>query len=57
VARELGMPPYIVFNDNTLRQIATMRPSTLQELSTVNGVGENKLAKFGQQVLDTLAAE
>jgi ATP-dependent DNA helicase RecQ len=57
VAREQGMPPYVIFHDATLRAIAALNPSTLQELSTVNGVGENKLAKFGQQVLDTLAAE
>jgi ATP-dependent DNA helicase RecQ len=55
VAKEQGVPAYVVFHDATLRQIATLRPSTLAELSTVNGVGENKLAKFGQQVLDALA--
>jgi ATP-dependent DNA helicase RecQ len=55
VAREQGMPPYVIFHDATLRAIAALNPSTLAELSTVNGVGENKLAKFGQQVLDTLA--
>jgi ATP-dependent DNA helicase RecQ len=57
VARELGMPPYIVFNDATLRAIAALRPTSLEQLSTVSGVGENKLAKFGQQVLGALAAE
>jgi ATP-dependent DNA helicase RecQ len=57
VAREQGMPPYVIFHDATLRSIAALNPKTLQDLATVNGVGENKLAKFGQQVLDTLAAE
>jgi ATP-dependent DNA helicase RecQ len=55
VAKEQGVPAYVVFHDATLRQIAALRPATLAELSTVNGVGENKLAKFGQQVLDALA--
>jgi ATP-dependent DNA helicase RecQ len=55
VAKELGMPAYVIFHDATLRQIATLRPTTLADLSTVSGVGENKLAKFGQQVLDALA--
>jgi ATP-dependent DNA helicase RecQ len=55
VAKEQAIPAYVVFHDATLRQIATLRPSTLAELATVNGVGENKLAKFGQQVLDALA--
>ncbi|MGI5231420.1 DNA helicase RecQ [Actinoallomurus sp. CA-142502] len=54
-AKEQGVPPYVVFHDKTLREIATVRPSSLEELSTVNGVGENKLAKYGQQILDTLA--
>jgi ATP-dependent DNA helicase RecQ len=54
VAKEQGMPAYVIFHDATLRAIATMNPSTLAELGTVSGVGQSKLAKFGQQVLDTL---
>jgi ATP-dependent DNA helicase RecQ len=54
-AKEQGVPPYVVFHDKTLREIATLLPSSLGELGTVNGVGENKLTKYGQQVLDTLA--
>ena len=55
-AKEQGVPAYVIFHDATLRQIATEYPTTLAELGTVNGVGENKLAKYGQQILDTLAA-
>ncbi|MGH3622402.1 MAG: DNA helicase RecQ [Sciscionella sp.] len=55
-AKEQGVPAYVIFHDATLRQIATEFPSTLTELGTVNGVGENKLAKYGQQILDTLGA-
>ncbi|HEX3787791.1 MAG TPA: DNA helicase RecQ [Pseudonocardiaceae bacterium] len=55
-AKELGLPAYVIFHDATLRQIATESPTSLAELGTVNGVGENKLAKYGQQVLDTLNA-
>ena len=54
-AKELGVPAYVVFHDATLRQIAAQRPATLAELSTISGVGEAKLAKFGQSVLDTIA--
>ncbi|ALG12594.1 DNA helicase RecQ [Kibdelosporangium phytohabitans] len=54
-AKEQGVPAYVIFHDATLRQIATSKPQTLDELGKVNGVGENKLAKYGQQVLDTLA--
>jgi ATP-dependent DNA helicase RecQ len=53
-AKELGVPAYVIFHDSTLRQIATDAPSTLAALSRVSGVGEAKLAKFGQQILDAL---
>ncbi|MGH4025792.1 MAG: DNA helicase RecQ [Pseudonocardiaceae bacterium] len=53
-AKEQGVPAYVIFHDATLRQIAAESPTTLAELGTVNGVGEHKLAKYGQQVLDTL---
>ncbi len=55
-AREQGVPPYIIFNDATLRQIAASAPATLDELSAISGVGENKLAKYGEQILETLSA-
>jgi ATP-dependent DNA helicase RecQ len=53
-AREQGVPAYVIFHDATLREIAGKAPATLAELATVSGVGENKLAKYGQQILDTL---
>jgi ATP-dependent DNA helicase RecQ len=53
-AKEQGMPAYVIFHDATLRQIAVQLPSTLDELATVNGVGESKLARYGQQILDLL---
>ncbi len=55
-AKEQGVPAYVIFHDATLRQIAAEAPSTLAELATVSGVGEHKLAKYGQQILDTLTA-
>ncbi|WP_158889133.1 DNA helicase RecQ [Amycolatopsis anabasis] len=56
-AKEQGVPPYVIFHDKTLRQIATESPKTLAELGTVSGVGESKLAKYGQQILDTLGGQ
>lgn len=56
-AREQGVPAYVVFHDATLREIAAAPPATLAELGTVSGVGENKLAKYGQSLLDALAEE
>jgi ATP-dependent DNA helicase RecQ len=57
VAKELGMPPYVIFHDSALRQIAAAPPTTMAGLALVNGVGETKLARYGQQILDVLAAE
>ncbi|MGS2586887.1 DNA helicase RecQ [Streptomyces hebeiensis] len=53
-AKEQGVPAYVIFHDATLREIATTAPTTLAELGTVTGVGENKLAKYGEQILQTL---
>jgi ATP-dependent DNA helicase RecQ len=55
-AREQNVPAYVIFHDATLRQIAAEKPSTLTGLSGINGVGEAKLAKYGQQVLEVLSA-
>ncbi|WP_411104728.1 DNA helicase RecQ [Streptomyces sp. cmx-4-9] len=54
-AKEQGVPAYVVFHDATLREIATRLPATVEELATVGGVGEAKLTKYGQGVLDALA--
>jgi ATP-dependent DNA helicase RecQ len=56
-AKEQGVPAYVIFHDATLRQIATDSPATLADLARISGIGENKLAKYGQQILDTLAVE
>jgi ATP-dependent DNA helicase RecQ len=54
-AKEQGVPAYVIFHDATLRQIATELPGTLAALGTISGVGENKLAKYGEAVLAVLA--
>src|SRR5215470_7481127 len=53
-AKEQSVPAYVIFHDSTLREIATKLPATLAELSTISGVGETKLARYGRQILDTL---
>jgi ATP-dependent DNA helicase RecQ len=53
-AKEQGVPAYVIFHDATLRQIAAESPANLAELGTVSGIGENKLAKYGQQILAIL---
>ncbi|MEU4832993.1 DNA helicase RecQ [Streptosporangium sp. NPDC023615] len=54
-AKEQGVPAYVIFHDATLREIATRMPTSLEELGEISGIGENKLAKYGDQVLETLA--
>ncbi len=56
VAREQGVPAYIVFGDATLRGIAVTRPGSLDELGTISGVGEKKLEAYGAGVLEVVAA-
>ncbi len=51
VAKEQKLPAYVIFHDATLRAIAGLRPASLDELGTISGIGQNKLAKFGEEVL------
>jgi ATP-dependent DNA helicase RecQ len=55
-AKEQGLPAYVIFHDATLREVAVRRPASLEQLGTVTGVGESKLAKYGEQLLTALAA-
>ncbi|MBE9376574.1 DNA helicase RecQ [Saccharopolyspora sp. HNM0983] len=54
-AREENKAPFVIFHDATLRQIAITKPGSPEELATISGVGENKLAKYGDQLLAALA--
>jgi ATP-dependent DNA helicase RecQ len=53
-AREQGVPPYVVFHDRTLIEIAGGRPASLAELGRVAGVGQAKLDRYGEAVLAVL---
>ncbi|BCY07758.1 ATP-dependent DNA helicase RecQ [Actinoplanes sp. L3-i22] len=57
VAKEQAIPPYVIFHDKTLRAIATLEPSSLDQLGTVSGVGQSKLTKFGADVLAVVRGE
>ncbi|WP_435865011.1 DNA helicase RecQ [Streptomyces spectabilis] len=56
-AREQGVPAYVIFHDATLREIAVARPGSVAELGGIGGVGEKKLATYGEGVLEVLAQE
>ncbi|GAB2685372.1 DNA helicase RecQ [Nocardia thraciensis] len=57
VAKEQGVPAYVVFHDATLREIAARKPATLAELGGISGIGENKRAKYGEGVLEVVAGD
>jgi ATP-dependent DNA helicase RecQ len=54
IARERGVPPYVIFHDTTLRELAERRPSTLDDLHDIYGVGAKKAADFGDAFLDVI---
>lgn len=54
IADELGVPPYVIFHDSTLREMLTLRPQTSQQLLALSGVGDNKLKRFGDAFLQVL---
>ncbi len=54
LAKEAGLPPYVIFHDATLREMATLRPAGLTELGQVSGVGARKLEAYGDAFLATI---
>jgi ATP-dependent DNA helicase RecQ len=51
LAETLGVPPYVIFHDATLREMLQRRPLNARELLMVNGVGDSKLERFGEEFL------
>jgi ATP-dependent DNA helicase RecQ len=56
-AREQGVPAYIVFGDATLRAVATERPTTLAQAGGITGIGEAKLQKYGDALIEVVAGD
>ncbi len=56
LAQEMGVPPYVIFHDSTLQEMARKRPCKLEELRYISGIGEQKLHKFGQSFLNIILA-
>lgn len=54
VAKKLGVPPFVVFQDPSLEDMSLKYPITLEELSTVHGVGEGKAKKYGKEFLELI---
>jgi ATP-dependent DNA helicase RecQ len=56
IAKEHGVPAYVVFHDGTLRAIAAARPSSLDDLAGISGVGEKKLERYGAELVRLVGA-
>jgi len=54
IANENGVPPYIIFHDSTLEEMAKTRPATLEAMRYISGVGEQKLNKYGDTFLEVI---
>jgi hypothetical protein len=50
-AEERGVPPFIIFSDATLRDLARVRPTKLEELPSIHGIGAKKLAEYGAELV------
>jgi ATP-dependent DNA helicase RecQ len=55
VAARKGLPPYTIFHDGTLRDVSRVRPTTLDGLHQISGVGEARLREYGEEVLAIVA--
>ncbi len=56
IARGRGVPPYVIFHDTTLREMARERPTTMAALRQLYGVGERKAADFGEKFLEAITS-
>ena len=54
LAREQGVPPYVIFHDSTLLEMRERRPESLTELGRISGVGQGKLARYGDDFLKVI---
>jgi len=54
-AKEQGVPPYVIFHDSTLREVAARKPASLNALSDIEGIGDTKLERHGESLLAALA--
>ena len=55
-AKAQRIPPYVIFHDTVLRDIAAVRPASIEELGQIKGVGASKLQRYGAAVLGILGA-
>ena len=56
IAKEVKLPPYIIFHDSSLKDMASKLPTDLEEMKDVSGVGQSKLEKYGSRFISTIKA-
>ncbi len=55
LAEKAGVPPYVIFHDATLQEMLKVRPTNLNDMNRITGVGEQKLERFGKKFIDEIA--
>jgi ATP-dependent DNA helicase RecQ len=56
IAKEQGVPPYVIFHDTTLQEMLRVMPRDKAEMSAISGVGSAKLERYGQAFIDVIVA-
>jgi ATP-dependent DNA helicase RecQ len=57
IAAERGVPPFVILHDATLRDLASVRPTTVEELRHIRGIGEKKRTDFGARLIDCIKSQ
>ncbi len=55
IAKDAKMPPYVIYSENSLEEMATMYPTTMDEIVKISGVSKGKADKYGKQFIDLIA--
>ncbi|MGI9568705.1 MAG: HRDC domain-containing protein, partial [Desulfobulbia bacterium] len=54
LARQAGVPPFVIFHDRTLVEMAVHRPQTIEDMSKIHGVGANKCERYGALFIEEI---
>ncbi|MEK7661231.1 MAG: HRDC domain-containing protein, partial [Pseudomonadota bacterium] len=54
IAKAQNLPPYVIFHDKTLVEMASKRPMSLEDFAQISGVGEVKIARYGKVFLEVI---
>jgi ATP-dependent DNA helicase RecQ len=54
LAKEAQVPPYVIFHDSVLRELAALKPDSLAQMSNISGVGAKKLDAYGDAFLQVI---